>query len=273
MEDRRRTLEDLEEWLRTPMLVLSLFWLGIVLLELTGRGGAALTLIATAIWIVFIGEFGLRFWLAPEKMPFLRRNWLTALALLVPAFRILRGLAVLRAARVLRGAQLVKVVGSVNRGMNSLRASLRRRAFHYVLALTMLVLLLGAAGMANLESSGQVEGGFASYGDALWWTAMLLASIGTDFWPRTLEGRLLAFLLALYGLGVFGYLTASFASYFVGRDADAPEAEVAGSRDISALRDEIRALREMLGNSTGRGPEQALTPVNNRNDAPADAMK
>ena len=50
---------------------------------------------------------------------------------------------------------------------------------------------------------------------------MLLTSIGSEYWPRTAEGRLLCFLLSLYGLGVFGYITASFASFFLGRDADA----------------------------------------------------
>mgnify|MGYP002716527153 CR=1 FL=1 len=244
--ERLDALEQLEAWLRTPMLVLSFAWLAIVIAELAWGSSRMLEVFGTAIWAVFVLEFGLRFALAPEKLPFLRANWLTVLSLLAPALRMLRGLRVLRAARGLRGLRLVRIVGSANRGMNALRASLGRRGLGYVLLLTGLVALLGAGGMLAFEPVSEVEGGFASYGEALWWTGMLLATMGSEFWPRTAEGRVLCFLLALYGFAVFGYITASFASFFVGRDAADTEAEVAGARDIAALREEVAALRVEL---------------------------
>ena len=244
--ERWETLEQLDEWLKTPMLLLSLLWLAIVLIELTSGASDLIVTIGTAIWIVFIAEFALRFALAPEKGAFLKKNWLTALALIVPALRLFRAFAVLRAARLLRGVRLVRIVGTANRSMNALRATLRRRQFGYVFLLTLLVLLLGAAGMLSFEPRREVAGGFTSYGHALWWTGMLIASIGTDFWPATTEGRALSALLALYGLAVFGYITATFASFFIGRDAEEPAAAVAGAADILALRDEIAALRRGL---------------------------
>ena len=79
---------------------------------------------------------------------------------------------------------------------------------------------------------------------------MLVATMGSEFWPQTAEGRILCFLLALYGFAVFGYITASFASFFVGRYAAAPDSEAPGLADISALREDIRALRREL-NRTG----------------------
>lgn len=244
--ERWRTLDQLDEWLRTPMLVLSVAWLAIVLVELLKGSSALLEVFGTAIWIAFIAEFLLRFALAPEKAPFLRRNWLTILSLAVPAFRLLRGLRFLRAARALRGARLIRIVGTANRSMNALKATLRRRRFGYVLGLTVLVVGLGAAGMLSFEPAGEVRGGFTSYGDALWWTAMLMTSIGSQFWPVTTEGRVLCVLLSLYGFAVFGYITASFASFFVGRDAGADTGEIAGARDIAALGREITALRADL---------------------------
>lgn len=63
---------------------------------------------------------------------------------------------------------------------------------------------------------------------------MLIASLGSDFWLVTTEGRILSTLLAVYGLAVFGYITATFASFFVGRDAEEPQAPVAGAADIRA---------------------------------------
>lgn len=242
-QERWRTLEQLDDWLRTPMLLLSLAWLAIVLIELLRGSSQLLEIFGTAIWIVFLLEFAIRLALAPEKRPFLRRNWLTILSLVVPAFRLLRGLRFLRAARALRGARLVRIVGTANRSMNALKATLKRRRFGYVAGLTALVIGLGAAGMLSFEPAAEVAGGFASYGDALWWTAMLVSTIGSAFWPATTEGRILCFLLSVYGLAVFGYITASFASFFVGRDTAAAEREVAGAGEIAALRAEIAALR------------------------------
>lgn len=183
--------------------------------------------------------------LAPRKLPFLRTNWVTVLALLAPALRMIRVLRIFRAARALRGLRLVRIVGTANRSMNALRAGLRRRGFGYVAGLTVLVGLLGAGGMLAFEPASEVQGGFAGYAEALWWTAMLLTSMGSQFWPVTAEGRILCFLLALYGFAVFGYITATFASYFVGRDAGAADDEQDES-GLLALRHEIAGLRAEL---------------------------
>jgi voltage-gated potassium channel len=255
---RWRTLCQLQKWLDTPMLLLSLVWLAVVVVQLLDkRENPLLTGIATALWVVFILDFVVRFSLAPGKRTFLKRNWLTLIALVVPALRVFRVFAVFRAASGLRGLQLVRIVGTANRGMNALRLTLERRQFGYVGGTTLLVVTLGAAGMLYFEPAGQVNGGFRSYGDALWWTVMLLTTIGSQFWPVTNEGRILAVLLSIYGLAVFGYLTAILASFFVGRDAEEPSAPIAGADDIKALREEIAALRQAI-ESAGVGPGGAV---------------
>jgi voltage-gated potassium channel len=257
---RWRTLCQLQAWLDTPMLVLSVAWLAVVVIQLLDkRDNPLLAGIATVLWIVFILDFAVRFSLAPGKRTFLKRNWLTLIALLLPALRVFRALAVFRAASGLRGLQLVRIVGTANRGMNALRLTLARRQFGYVGGMTLLVVTLGAAGMLFFEPARQVEGGFKSYGDALWWTVMLLTTIGSQFWPVTNEGRILAVLMSIYGLAVFGYITAVLASFFVGRDAEEPEAPVAGADDIRELRDEIAALRQAL-EAAGAISERAAAP-------------
>jgi voltage-gated potassium channel len=47
---------------------------------------------------------------------------------------------------------------------------------------------------------------------------------------------------------MFGYVTATLATFFVGQDADDDEAEIAGARSIEALRNEIIALRTEIQN-------------------------
>jgi voltage-gated potassium channel len=245
---RWHTLAELEEWLERPMIVLSFVWLALFVVEFTRGLSPLLSALGTAIWAAFVVDFVLRFTLAPRKLAYLRGNWLTALSLVVPALRVLRVarlVRVLRAARALRGQRLVKVVGTLNRGVRALGRSFSRRGMGYVVTLTALVALAGAAGMYAFERDAPGSE-LTSYGSALWWTAMMLTSVGSDYFPHTGEGRALCLLLALFGFGVFGYVTAALATFFVGRDAQDPDAEVAGQASLDALRSEIAALRQEI---------------------------
>ena len=242
-QERWHVLRQLEDLLERPMLVLSFVWFALVLVELIWTTSGVFEFLGTIIWIVFILEFALRFALAPGKLSFLRRNPITIIALAAPAFRFLR---VLRVLRLTRGLRLVRIVGTANRGLTALRKSFGRRGLGYVLATTAVVILLGAGGMLALEPAGEIAGGFSNYGDALWWTAMLVSTMGSGFWPITPEGRVLSLLLSVYGLAIFGYITASFATFFIGQEAAAPDGEVGGTHDIAALRADIAALRAEL---------------------------
>ena len=246
-KERYELLQRLEDWLETPMLILAFVWLALLVGELILGENLAFEVIGTVIWIIFILHFAVEFTLAPRKAAYLRSNWLTALSLLVPALRILRIFRVvglLRLARVGRGLRLFRVVSSLNRGMRALRATLERRGFGYVILLTILVVFAGAAGMYAFEN--EVPGGFDNYGEALWWTAMVMTTMGSEYWPQSLEGRVLCYLLALYAFAIFGYVTATLATFFVGRDAESTEAELAGAEELAALRQELRALREEI---------------------------
>jgi voltage-gated potassium channel len=240
-------LRRFEGWLETPMLVLAFAWLGLLVVELLWGASALFETIGTAIWMVFVVDFAIGLVLAPHKLAHLGRNWLAAVSLLVPALRVFRAgrvLRVLRAARAGRSLRLVRVVAGLNRSTQALGASLRRRGFGYVIALTGLFTFGGAAGMYAFEN--QSVGGPRSYGEALWWTGMLMTTMGSGFWPETLEGRVLCVLLALYAFGVFGYVTATLATFFIGRDADAVDAELAGAESIAALQAQLAALHDEI---------------------------
>lgn len=246
-EERKTLVARLEDWLETPMLILGFVWLGLLIYEFTWNLSPALEFLGTIIWIVFILDFALKFLLAPDKTDYLKANWLTVLSLLVPAlrvFRIFRLFRVLRAARAARGIRLFRVLTSLNRGMKALGASFGRRGFGYVVALSVIVVFAGAAGMLAFEN--EVEGGIKTYGDALWWTAMMITTIGSEYFPKTAEGRVLCFILALYGFAVFGYVTATLATFFVGRDAENADSEIAGASEVNDLRREIAELRDEI---------------------------
>lgn len=244
-DERRQLLEQLEDWLETPLLALGFIWLAMFVYELVWGEGFLLNAANTVIWIIFICDFALKFTLAPDKSDYLKANWLTVIALAVPAlrvFRILRVARALRAARAARGLRLVRVIGSLNRGMRALGKAMSRRGAGYVVALTLVVTLIGAAGMHAFERE-QPDSPLRDYGSALWWTAMVMTTMGSDYFPQTAEGRALCLALAVFAFAVFGYVTATLATFFIGRDAADEEAEVAGAEQVCALRDEIAALR------------------------------
>jgi voltage-gated potassium channel len=246
---RERTLSRFENRIEPFMAALGVIWVALFVIEMTRGLSPLLGMASTVIWILFIIDFGLRLALAPRRLAYLRRNWLTALSLVLPALRIARVGAVarlFRASRGARGLRLVRAITSLNRGMGALGATMRKRGTGYVLLLTMAVLFAGAAGMYALEPRDATGGGFASYGDALWWTAMIITTLGSAYWPRTPEGRILAVIISLYAIGVFGYVTATLASFFIERDASDAQAPLAGRADIVALHREITALRVEL---------------------------
>jgi len=237
--ERQELTEKLSQALELPMTILGFVWLVLVIIELTSGLSPFLSSVNTTIWMVFIAHFALEFAIAPRKFVYLRRNWLTAVALALPALRVLRIGRVARALRATRGFRLVRVVSSANRGMRGIGRVMGRRGLGYVLSITLLVTVLGAAGIWAFEGgSGAIDG----FGAAIWWTAMTLTTMGTDFFPTSGEGRMLALLLATYGFAIFGYVTASIASIFVSRDAEEEDGELANGRQVAALRSEIAQL-------------------------------
>ena len=250
--ERRMLLQHLERWLEVPMLVLAFIWLALFVVEVVWGLSPLLQLAGYIIWVIFILDFSLGLWLAPSKLAYLKTNWLSGIALLAPALRIFRIARILRLARLsrigsmTRGLRLLRVLSSLNRGMRALGATMNRRGFGYAVLLTLIVTLTGAAGMYGFENNNPDGRGLNSYSTALWWTAMLMTTMGSEYWPQTPEGRLLCFFLALYSFAVFGYVTATLATFFIGRDAENDNAELAGAKSMDALRAEIAALREEI---------------------------
>ncbi len=232
------------------MIFLAFVWLVLMIVEFAAELPEWGRISGLVIWGLFVLEFFVNIALAPNKIRYVAKNWFTAIALLVPALRVLRPLKVLHLARGLRGAQVLRVVASLNRSRSALISTLGRRGVAFVAVMTLIVCLGGAAGMYAFERQAPGNG-FANFPDALWWTAMTLTTSGSGYWPMTNEGRILAFLLSLYAFSVFGYLAGTLASFFVERDAAAPDTQTLGMREYEALMSEIRGLRTVVEARSG----------------------
>ncbi len=119
-KERSEVLQQLEDWLETPMLVLGFGWLALFIVEIILGLNPLLEALSITIWIIFILDFLLKLAIAPHKLSCIKNNWLTVISLGLPAlrtFRIIRFVKILRTARSVRGLQLLRVMTRTNRGM------------------------------------------------------------------------------------------------------------------------------------------------------------
>lgn len=180
-------------------------------LILTAQGAdvpAALRWLLLGIWGFFIVQFVLGIVVSPDRLRYLRRNWLTALSLVAPFLRAFR---VLRVVSALRATNAVRVIGGFNRAARTLDAALAWTRAGYAAALTATAVLLGSAALLMFEVDAPGSQ-ITDYGEALWWAAATITTVGAATEPITLGGRLVALALMLAGLVLLGYVAGVLAA-------------------------------------------------------------
>lgn len=200
--------EWLAEWwdeLLMGSLALATIWLS-TLPETVNRSRAI-----TIIWIVFLSEYLVRFARAPKKGGFVRANLIDLVAVLPwDILRIARMFRLLRLLRLLRGFEVLWRVSATVRGV------LRTNHLGAVLATTSLFVIGGGVLITRLEPN------LGTVPDGLWWSIVTVSTVGYgDIAPKTAEGRALAALLMLMGIGTLGMITGSIATYFMGSHGSA----------------------------------------------------
>ncbi|WP_241462267.1 potassium channel family protein [Aeromonas finlandensis] len=122
-----------------------------------------------------------------------------------------------------------------------------------ILFLFFLLLGLGSGVMYWIES-GQPGSQIETPYDAFWWTLVTLSTVGYgDLVPKTEEGRFVASLLILFGVGLFGAISGFMASLFLQPNKGDGETDKWRHhyntqqeellREIRALRSEVRELK------------------------------
>lgn len=253
--ERFELLEHIQAILEPAMAALGLCFLGLLLLDytstgLSARNQARLDTALQGIWAIFLLDFAVRFIIAPAKLLFLRQNWFAALSLALPFLRPFR---VFRAARALRSLSLVRLLGGINRGIRVLRKVTRGRQFAYVGGLTVLVTFAGAVGALYFDR-GTRNAPIQTFGDALWWSAAMVTTINNEKYVVSTEARVIAILIRVFAVSVFGFITASIASYLIGNEETTEtHADEDGDlrAEIEALRRELALVRDALMASDG----------------------
>jgi len=229
--DRDELLRRIERFTDLPLLILALVLVPLLIVPavVTVRPpwDDAILVADWAIWAVFAADFGVKLAVAPRRVEFLRGHWLEGLMVLLPFLRPLRALRVLRLARV-----------AVALGFNVqvIRGILAQRGTKVIVAAVVGTLVIGAT-LAYLAERGEPGATITSFGDAIWWAAVTMTTVGYgDVYPTTPMGRGVAVALMLFGIAALSALTATVAAFLVRE-----------SREETTLADllaELRALRE-----------------------------
>ena len=245
---REELREKLDRYLDLPLALASVVVVLLIIIQLTGEVSQSwerrLEVLSWALWSLFFLEFLIKFALAPVKRHYVRKHWLDVLVVLLPFLRFLRLARVLRATRALPVLRLVIFGG---RGSESTLALLKRRRLGQLAIVSLMVVLLGATVGFLLEAEApgsQIQ----TFGNALWWSATLVTTVGSELYPVTIGGRVLGFLLMLYAVGIFSYFIGAIASVLVESDARrAPGTEKTEKKDgVSLSRRELDTLRSIL---------------------------
>ncbi len=251
-EGRENLRERLDRYLDLPLSLASLVLVLIAIIQLGGEveppWDGRMEVLGWTLWGLFFIEFAVKFVLAPNKRSYVTRRWLDVLVLLVPFLRFLR---LLRVLRVTRSFPIFRLLVFGGRGSSATLALLRRRRLGQLALISVMVVLIGAA-LGFILEQGAPGAQLKTFGDALYWSSTIVTTVGSELYPVTPGGRILAFFLMLYAVGIFSYFIASIATVFVGLDAEQgareKRRESPGQDDAGMHLDEaeVEALRRIL---------------------------
>ncbi len=221
------------------ILVLSVYVLVVMLIEstvkLTPDVSAMLTAIDNGICLIFLGDFAYRFIRAESKKKFMKWGWVDLISS-IPTIDILRW------GRLVRIMRIIRVLRAFRSTRYIVRYFFRNRAqgtFATVSLISITLAIFASIAILNLENVP--EANIKTPIDAIWWSCVTITTVGYgDKYPVTTEGRVVAVILMVAGVGLFGTFTGLLASFFV-----EPE-QKQGADQMEVLLAEVRALRERV---------------------------
>jgi voltage-gated potassium channel len=225
--------------LEIAVLVLSVYVLGALLAQTVFHVPPEVSLlldrIDTFVCVIFLADFAVRFRHAPSKVAFMKWGWIDLVSS-IPAYDFLRW------GRMVRIIRIIRILRAFRSARHLVAFLYRHRARDLALTvvLTAFVLVIFSS-IAVLVFEDEKDSNIRTAFDAVWWAISTMTTVGYgDKVPVTVEGKVVAMILMVTGVGLFGVLTGLFARLFMGPDLKKEDA------DISKLAMEIRRLGERI---------------------------
>ena len=191
----------------------------------------------TASCVIFLADVFVRWRREKYAANYWRWAWLDVLASIPfePAFRSLQAIRIYRFIRLIR---VLKKLSTLTHGttLNEKLLALPGVALVMVLFSTMLIVEVERSIPNATIKTG---------GDALWWALTTVTTVGYgDTYPVTTEGRIIASVLMLIGIALFGSMSAIVTSKLILPKETRDHEEL--RKELRELHAEIRELRRHL---------------------------
>jgi voltage-gated potassium channel len=255
MAGSQEALDRFERQTAILMMVLALaiipLLLAPVVLDLSPTVERTLFAIDWFIWAAFAVEYGIRLYLAPNKKHFVSHNIIDLLFLVVPFLRPLRAARSVRSFRLIRAFRATVVL---LRAFDAVQDVLKRHKLGYTLVVAALIVVGSGLLVSEIEKA-DAESSIQSIPEGLWWAVTTMTTVGYgDEIPVTPLGRAIGVVVMFLGIGLFGLLAASLASFLIEKDR---EKEI--DPQIAAIDERLdrieRLLKRQQGASSAREAE------------------
>jgi voltage-gated potassium channel len=166
--------------------------------------------IDNGICFVFLLDFSIRFYRAENKLKFMKWGWIDLVSS-IPSVDILRAGRLLRLIRLLR---VLRAFRSTRILVNHVFRSRVKGTMTMVTIISFLIIVSSSISILIVENVP--ESNIKTSEDAIWWAMTTITTVGYgDRYPVTTEGRLIAVVLMVTGVGLFGVFTGYISSIFV----------------------------------------------------------
>ena len=201
--------------LEVPMLVASALTIPAVAINESHPGGA-LEAVAQAlnwvIWVAFLVELIVMLAVVPDRRAWLRHHPLDLIIVVLTPPVLPPGLQGLRVLRLLRLIRLLRLA-EVSRRMFSLQG------LHYAALLAVLTVIAGGALFVGFEKQNQDLNAW----DGIYWAVTTMTTVGSNIYPTTTGGEIVAVAVVLVGISFVALLTGAIAQRFLSALGEARE--------------------------------------------------
>lgn len=259
----QKAFDNLERRIEIPMLFVTLLLLGLIILRnsffLDVSALRIFDLLEFVLWLLFFVELISMTLLSQSRVLYLKTHWYNVLTVLLPLLRIvhidigstlshLTGsvLYFYSAILILFGADtlFIRVIPLIFRGLAIMKLLFRRHRLDYIIyVIFVVVVFLGP--LAAVFERNNPNANLKTVTDGIWWAFISMSTVGYgDYFPVTLQGRLIGLVVIVLGVTLFSLLTAHVSSIMV---EDSEKSERADIRHhLDAIEHTLEHLEEEI---------------------------
>lgn len=154
----------------------------------------------TIICALFLFQLSLDLFRSKHRYQYLKDHWIDFIASIpiIEPIRYARIFHILRVCRLLRSSQSL---------LKQIQSNRKEATIASILILMVTLISLGSVFMLMFEGKDP-NANIHTAGDAVWWAFVTISTVGYgDHYPVTMAGKILAVLVIISGVGIFGMIS------------------------------------------------------------------